>query len=160
RDIYEEGALNFPCVRIQRNYEDVADIIRMCRRRIRVPEQWYGDYLAGLGSARIAERRLKELCALYGLDLVRAVVREWFDYSERRMTEAIRKLPSGSLVGRGTHDPYPGLPEGVPLQVKIDIDGEEGRVTIDLRDNPDNYPGGLNESRACSTASVVAGVFN
>jgi N-methylhydantoinase B len=29
RDLYEEGGLNFPCVRIQRDYEDVGDVIRM-----------------------------------------------------------------------------------------------------------------------------------
>ena len=66
KDVYDEGALTFPCVRVQRDYENIDDIIRMCRSRIRVPEQWYGDYLAGLGAARIAERRLKELCAHYG----------------------------------------------------------------------------------------------
>ena len=65
-DVYEEGALVFPGVRIQRNFKNEPDIIRMCRARIRVPEQWYGDSLAALGSARIAERRLKELCAKYG----------------------------------------------------------------------------------------------
>ncbi|MCO5066346.1 MAG: hypothetical protein M9924_18300 [Rhizobiaceae bacterium] len=27
------------------------DIIRMCRSRIRAPEQWFGDYLAALGVA-------------------------------------------------------------------------------------------------------------
>ncbi len=54
-DVYEEGSLIFPCVLVQRDYRDVEDIIRMCRRRIRVPEQWYGDYLAGVGAARIAE---------------------------------------------------------------------------------------------------------
>ena len=27
RDIYEEGALVFPCVRIQREYADVEDIV-------------------------------------------------------------------------------------------------------------------------------------
>src|SRR5581483_368730 len=61
KDIYEEGALNFPCVLVQRDHEDIDDVIRMCRRRIRVPEQWYGDYLAMLGSARTGERRLKQL---------------------------------------------------------------------------------------------------
>jgi N-methylhydantoinase B len=64
-DIYEEGALNFPCVKVQRNFQDIDDIIRMCRRRIRVPDQWYGDYLAMLGAARIGERRLKELAAKF-----------------------------------------------------------------------------------------------
>jgi N-methylhydantoinase B len=160
RDIYEEGALIFPCVRVQRENRDVEDIIRMCRRRIRVPDQWYGDYLATLGAARIAERRLKELCQQYGRPTVRAFVREWFDYSERRMTEAVRLLPSGELIGQATHDPYPGVPDGVPLTVKVSIDAQDGYIELDLRDNPDNYAGGLNESRACATNNVITGVFN
>ena len=45
-DVYAEGALIFPCVWVQRDYQDVGDIIRMCEKRIRVPEIWYGDYLA------------------------------------------------------------------------------------------------------------------
>ena len=57
RDVYEEGALIFPCVRVQEDYRDGEDMIRMCRMRIRVPEQWWGDYLALLGAARIGERR-------------------------------------------------------------------------------------------------------
>jgi N-methylhydantoinase B len=160
RDLYEEGALIFPCVRVQHAYQDVDDIIRMCRMRIRVPDQWYGDYLATLGAARIAERRLKELCVQYGLDIVREFVRAWFDYSERRMVDAIAKLPAGDLVGSSTHDPYPGIPEGVPLNVKVTIDPHDAMIDLDLRDNPDNYEGGLNESRACATNNVITGVFN
>ena len=62
-------------MRVQRDYRDIEDIIRMCRRRIRVPEQWYGDYLAALGAARIGERRLKELCDQYGLETIAALRR-------------------------------------------------------------------------------------
>ncbi len=91
---------------------------------------------------------------------MRAFVREWFDYSERRMADALKELPSVTLVGRTTHDPYPGLPDGIPLKVTVQIVAEEGRVEIDLRDNPDNYAGGLNESRACATNNVITGVFN
>ncbi|MDE1173611.1 MAG: hydantoinase B/oxoprolinase family protein [Parvibaculaceae bacterium] len=160
RDIYEEGALIFPCVQVQRDFKDVGDVIRMCRRRIRVPDQWYGDYLATLGAARIAERRLKELCQEYGRDVVRTFIRDWFDYSERRMIDAIGKLPSGLIVGEARHDPYPNLPEGVPLKVTVAIDSAGGRIDLDLRDNPDNYPGGLNESEACATNNVMTGVFN
>jgi N-methylhydantoinase B len=160
RDVYEEGALIFPCVQVQRDRKDVEDIIRMCRRRIRVPDQWYGDYLATLGSARIAERRLAELCDQYGRDTVRAFIAEWFDYSERRMVEAIGRLPAGELVGTATHDPYPGVPDGILLTVKVAIDPQDGTIELDLRDNPDNYAGGLNESRACATNNVMTGVFN
>src|SRR3954453_22604781 len=56
RDVYEEGALIFPAVQVQRDYADIEDIIRMCRLRIRVPEQWWGDYQALIGAARIGAR--------------------------------------------------------------------------------------------------------
>ena len=77
------------------------------------------------------------------------------------MIEAIGKLPGGDArrAARPTI-PYPGLPDGIPLKVKVHIDADEGSIEIDLRDNPDNYAGGLNESRACATNNVVIGVFN
>ena len=42
RNVYEEGSLIFPCVRMQSDFTDNSDIINMCRSRIRIPEQWYG----------------------------------------------------------------------------------------------------------------------
>lgn len=160
RDVYQEGGLNFPCVRIQRDYRDVQDIIRMCRRRIRVPEVWYGDYLAALGAARIGERRLQALAARYGTALMREFVHEWLDYSERRMQHAIRQLPAGTLESQGRHDPLPGLPEGVPVKVRITVDPAEGRVEVDLRDNIDCVPAGVNLSETCATAGALIGVLN
>ena len=87
KDVYNEGALIFPCVTIQRDYRDVADIIRMCEMRIRVPEQWRGDYLAALGAVRIGER---ELCAL-GAD----VGWDGLDEFARRVARLLRK-PNGA----------------------------------------------------------------
>ena len=161
RDIYEEGALIFPCVRVQQNYQDVADIIRMCRRRIRVPEQWYGDYLATVGAARIGERRLVELTRRYGRDTILQFVRDWFAYSERRMIEAIRKLPSGRLSNVGHYDPQPPvLPDGLAIRVDVEVDAAAGRIEVDLTHNEDNKDFGLNQSVACATSNAMAGVFN
>ena len=119
RDVYEEGAIIFPCVRVQAGYEMNDDIIRMCRRRIRVPEQWYGDFLATLGSARIAERRLKELCAKYGKDQIAQFIEDWFDYSERRMRAAIAEAPDGVFHGEDVIDDD-GLGGG-PLTVRVTV---------------------------------------
>ncbi len=160
RDVYEEGGLLFPCVRVQRGYEDVADIVRMCRRRIRVPEVWYGDYLAAIGSARVGERRLEELIEAYGADTLRRFSREWLDYSERRMEAAIRRLPRVRLAASGTHDPLPGLPDGIPVDVELEIDPEAATIDVDLRRNPDCVPAGINLSEACTLAGVIIGVFN
>jgi N-methylhydantoinase B len=160
KDVYQEGGLNFPCVRIQRRYEDVGDIIRMCRTRIRVPEVWYGDYLAALGAARIGERRLKTLVEKYGVDTIAAFVSNWLDYSERRMTHAIRALPAGRMAAGGRHDALPGLPEGIPVNVIVHVKPDEGRIEVDLRDNIDCVPVGVNLSQTCATAGALIGVLN
>jgi N-methylhydantoinase B len=158
-DIYEEGAISFPCVQIQRDYADIEDMIRMCRRRIRVPDQWYGDYLATLGSARTGERRLKEVVDKYGVALIRQFIGEWFDYSERRMSHAISELPSGTVAGAGQHDTFGPFPP-IPIKVEATVDAEAGTVEIDLRDNVDCVPAGLNLSRATAVNNVVTGLFN
>ena len=161
RDIYEEGALIFPCVRVQKDYADVDDIIRMCRRRIRVPEQWYGDYLATMGAARIGERRLTELVERYGMETIKQFITDWFAYSERRTIEAIKKLPKGRLENVSVYDPLPPvLPESLPIKVVVDVDPEAGRIEVDLTDNEDNKDFGLNESVACATSNAMCGVFN
>ncbi|MEN9728597.1 MAG: hypothetical protein RL434_2963 [Pseudomonadota bacterium] len=161
RDIYEEGALIFPCVRIQKQYKDVDDIIRMCKRRIRVPEQWYGDYLAEIGAARIGERRLVELTRRYGMDTIKRFINEWFAYSERRMVDAIKKMPPGKLSNTTVYDPLPPiLPNGLPLRVDVEVDTEQGYIDVDLTHNPDNMAFGLNESVACATSNAMCGVFN
>ncbi|MSO75304.1 MAG: hydantoinase B/oxoprolinase family protein [Alphaproteobacteria bacterium] len=161
RDVYHEGALIFPGVRIQRDFRNINDIVRMCRARIRVPDQWYGDYLAGLGSARVAERRLEEFCAKYGARAVQRFMADWFDYSERRMIDNIRRLPKARLVNKGRSDPLEGiLPAGLELTVKIEIDPGEAMIHIDLSDNPPCVDVGLNTSLGAATSAVVGAVFN
>jgi N-methylhydantoinase B len=160
RDVYEEGALIFPCVRIQRDYHDVEDIVRMCRARIRVPDQWYGDYLATVGAARIAERRVQDLVAKHGVDTVNRFVDEWFAYSERLVTSVIGELPACTITGSTVHDPFPGTgDEGLSLSASVSVEPDRGKIVIDLRDNPDNQPNGLNLTKATSTAAALAGAL-
>jgi N-methylhydantoinase B len=160
RDVYEEGALIFPCVKVQEDFRDNEDIIRMCRARIRVPEQWYGDYLALLGAARIGQRRLMDLGAEIGWDQLQEYTRDWFAYSEHRMVNALRSMRSGSVTTTSAHDPFPGVPDGIPVKAEVALDAESARITVDLRDNPDCQPCGLNLSAACAETAAMMAVFN
>jgi N-methylhydantoinase B len=160
RDVYEEGALIFPCVRAQTDYVDNDDLIRMCRMRIRVPDQWWGDYLAVLGAARIGERRLLELGSEFGWDALGRFADQWLGYSERRMANAIARLPGGRATVTTAHDPIPQVPDGVPIKVTVEVDPGNEQVTVDLRDNPDCLPCGLNLSEATARAAAMVGVFN
>ena len=129
--------------------------------RIRVPEQWWGDFLAMMGAARIGERELIAFGQEVGWDLLDSFAHQWFDYSEAMMDAAIRRLPEGVSVGESTHDHFPGTPEGgVVIRAKVTVQPAVGRIEVDLRDNPDCLPSGLNLSEACSRTSALIGVFN
>jgi N-methylhydantoinase B len=162
RDVYHEGALIFPAVKVQQNYENIDDIVRMCKMRIRVPEQWWGDYLAMMGAARIGERELLALAEEIGWQTLEDYSRDYLDYSEQRMIGAIKKLTAGQATRSSTHDPlFPGMPEeGVTIQAAVTVDPENARIQVDLRDNPDCLPCGLNLSEATARTAAMVGVFN
>lgn len=160
RDVYEEGALIFPCVKVQSGYRDVEDIIRMCQMRVRAPEQWWGDHLAVLGAARVGERRLLELGEELGWETLHAFSRGWLDYAEQRMVAAVAALPAGRITVSTAHDPFPGVPDGIPVNVTVEVRPDESRIEVDLCDNIDCQPCGMNLSEATARTAAMTGVFN
>jgi N-methylhydantoinase B len=162
RDVYNEGALIFPGVKVQRDYEDIPDIIEMCRTRLRVPDVWYADYIGMVGAARIGERELRALGEELGWEALHAYTGAWFDYSEQMMAGAIRRMPAGRSVAHNKHDPMPvpGAEDGVPVKVTVTVDPTEARVEVDLRENPDCMPCGINLTEATSRTAAMIGVFN
>jgi N-methylhydantoinase B len=160
-DVYNEGALIFPAVKVQQDYRDIEDIIRMCEMRIRVPSQWRGDFLAMIGAARIGEREVLALGREVGWDRLDVFARRWFDYSERRMESRLRKLPKGRASARSTHDPIPGTPpDGVPIVATIESHPDQGTIDIDLTANMDALPCGLNLTESCCRTAALVAVFN
>ena len=159
KTIYEEG-IHLPCVRIQENFRDKPDIIRMCRMKIRVSDLWYGDYSAQVGACRVGERRLQELANRYGIDVIKAFIEEWMAYGDRRMEAEIRRLPKGKWNFSTRHDPVPGIAEeGIPVNVEVEIDPDKAEIIVDATDNVDCIPGGLNLTECTANAACRIGVF-
>ena len=127
---------------------------------IRVPHQWWGDYSALLGAARIGERRLLELGDELGWDTLSGFSDEWLGYSEQRMKAAIQALPSGEATITSVHDPVPVAPDGIPVKVTVRVRGQEAMIDVDLRDNLDCLPCGMNLTECTSTAAAMIGIFN
>ncbi len=160
KTVYEEG-IHFPCVRIARDYKPIADVIRIGVTRNRVPDLWLGDLNAQIGACKTAERRLIELMEKYGRSAIEDFIEDWFDYGARMAAAEIRKLPAGTYRYETRHDPVPGVAEdGIPVRVAVTVDPAEGMITVDVRDNIDNVPGGLNLTENTCTGSCLMSVFN
>ncbi len=161
RDVYQEGAIVFPMVQVQRDGRDIEDIVRMCRARIRVPDQWHGDFQSAIAAARTGEKSLQAFAAKFGVERVKEFVRAWLDYSERRAASAIARLPAAELERRGRLDGLGDfLPDGVEVFVRISIQPEEQKVVVDLRENIDCVDAGVNLCQATATGMAITGIVN
>lgn len=159
-DVYQEGALLFDAFRAQTDYVDNQDLIRLCKLRIRVPDQWWGDYLALLGAVRVGERRLLELGQDIGWDELDTFITDWFEYSESLMANVISRLPSGRITLASQHDPFPGVPDGVRVETTIEVNRDDRLIDVDLRNNVDCLPNGLNLTEATARTAALVGIFN
>lgn len=160
RDVYHEGALLFPAVQIQRDFTDADDVLRMCRARIRAPDLWEGDLRAMIGGARVGEGQIERLAAELGWDALERFARDWLAYSSDATAEAISRLPAGRRSAETTHDALPGVTGEVPVRATVDVRPDEGLVEVDLRDNVDCLPNGLNLTEATARAVGIIGVLN
>ncbi|MFO1149458.1 MAG: hydantoinase B/oxoprolinase family protein [Alsobacter sp.] len=161
RDVYEEGALIFPAVKVQSGYKDIQDIINICMMRIRMPNQWRGDYLATLGAARIGEQEIVRMGREVGWDALSRHATDWFDLCEAQMAETIRTIRSARARATSMHDPLPRTPSaGIPATADVTVDAEAAIITVDMRDNIDCLPVGVNLSHACARTAAIVGVFN
>ena len=118
--------MHFPCVRIQENFKDKDDLIRIGLQKIRVSNIWYGDYRAQVGACRTGERRLKELVGAirHGDDQGTSSKPGWTMASAAPSPRS-GKLPAGTYIYEVRHDPVAGVAdEGVPIKAKVTVDPE------------------------------------
>ena len=123
------------------------DFIRLCRPA----HQGTGicgtvTFLPCWGACRIGEKRLLEFLDSVAEGTFEAFAKDWMNYSERRMALALSELPEGKTRVTIHHDPVPGAEDGVPINVDLTVHPSEARVEVDLRDNIDCQPFGMNLS--------------
>ena len=160
KDMFLEGAIDWPCVKFQKDYKDVPDMIKIAMMRNRVPDLWYGDYLACLGSCRVGEKRLEALCEEYGNDVIKDFCDAYQKYGAKRMEEELKLLPEGHYTYDIKADAIDGVVPEINIHIICDTKPKEGIIEFDLTENEDSMPCGLNMCEATVLASTVTGVLN
>lgn len=159
KDVYQEGALIFPSVKIQKNHHDVPDIINIAKSRIRVPRIWYGDYLAAIGALRISERQVIKMCTEYGNQVIRDFCEAYHEYAEKRILHEIKKMHTHKAVYEFIFDGIKGVKEDVIIHLEAEVEKESGDLVIDVTKNIDEVDWALNLSEATTLAACRSGVL-
>jgi N-methylhydantoinase B len=132
RTLEEEGVV-IPPTRLDE------DVMTKLIAQMRNPEERRGDLRAQLAAHRLAERRLAELCARRGHDIVVAAMDELFAYSERRMRAGIAALPDGRFEA---HDVLEAIGGDLEVHATVTVAGDA--VEIDFTGTSAQHEGNLN----------------
>lgn len=155
KSIYEEG-VRIPPVKIFNRGVLNEDIQRLILLNCRVNEIRRGDMNAQFACCRKGVERITETFARYGSEVTLAAMEGLLDYSERRIRNALRKIPNGSYTFTDYLD-SDGCGSGlVPVTVTVEILDNE--ILLDFTDNVPQVAGALNLTdtalRACIYYSV------
>lgn len=152
-EIYQEG-LQFPVIHIMHQGRLVEEVVDIIRANVRLPLMSLGDLNAGIAACRIAELRVAETCARYGVEIVLRAFDDIVDYGERMARQAIRRIPNGIYEAEDFIDGDGITNEQIPIRVKVTVEDEA--VTADFTGCALQRPGPINCSygalnSACKT---------
>ena len=116
-EIFQEGIV-IPPVRLD---DDVTAILLA---NVRGPAERLGDLRAQTSAHRLAERRLEELCARHGRELVLRAMDELHAYSERLVRVALERIPDGRYEAADVLEPVRGQLE---IRASATVEGRRRR---------------------------------
>lgn len=153
--VFQEG-LRLSGIRLTRGDRLIDDIVRIIEENVRLPELALGDINAELAAVRIAERRLGEAVAKYGLAVMTATFDWILQTSEARARAAILDLPDGTYVAHDVIDGDGTTNEAIAVQVAIRVKGDS--IEADFTGSSPARAAPINCSRS-ALASAVKTVF-
>lgn len=129
-DVHAEGIIFPPSkYNVERDWNG-GPLERLVAANIRVPAQTIGDFNAQFAANAIGRHRVGELCSRYGKELVKQVMAELQDYSERRVRAAIAALPDGDYYGEDAVDDDGLTDKPLTVKAKVTIAGDS--VSVDF----------------------------
>ena len=130
-----------------------ADLIDALAARMRHPAQRRADLRAQVAACEAGAARLAALATARGPERLARDLSDVLDYGERRMTAALESLPAGTHAFEDVLEGRDGL---IPLRATVRV--EDGIVTVDLRDAPDQGRHNLNCPRAVTESACLFAV--
>ena len=140
-DIYCEG-LRIPTVRFYREGRLNQDVMDLFLLNCRVPRERQADLRAQVAACHGGLKRLDELFAKYGADVVLAAKEHLFRQAERQLQRALERVPDGRYTFEEVVDDD-GVDDG-PFTIRVAVVKHGDRLTFDFTGTDPQVRGGIN----------------
>ena len=150
-EIFQEG-LRIPPVALARGGRIERDVLAMVLANVRTPREREGDLMAQIASCRLGERRLTELRTKYGPAKIDLYLEALYNYSERLMREALRRIPDGIFRAEDCLDDD-GF-SSLPVRLRASIRIHNGEAIVDFAGTSPACRGSVNAVEAITVSAV------
>jgi len=151
-EIFQEG-IRIPPLRLYDQGVRREDVYEMIVLNVRHPRDFRGDLAAMIGSARVGERRLRELLAEFGSATTHEGVEAVLDGAERQVRTIIAAWPDGIYQGEAFLDDDGYKYTDIRIHAKITKTGSD--LEVDLTQSHEQVIGFINSSYANTHSAVV-----
>jgi N-methylhydantoinase B len=155
-DTFAEGLL-LPPVRLVRAGNPERDVLRIIERNSRAPDKAVGDVKALIAGVNVIARRVEDLAARYGIDVVERFASEGIAQAEARMRAELAALAPGRYHGAFTID-GDGVDPDRELVVRVAVTVGGGEVEVDFAGTSEQARGSINASYSQALSGVVYAV--
>ncbi|MCD7107918.1 hydantoinase B/oxoprolinase family protein [Rhizobium sp. DKSPLA3] len=149
--VFQEG-LRLPGVKVMRADAFCDEILHILAANVRMPQIALGDLNAQIATVRVAGRRMAELAAKYGADVVKAAFAHLLATSEASARAAILALPDGVYTATDVID-GDGVTDA-PIDVTVTITIAADRIIADFTGCPPAVAGPINCARGALQSAV------
>lgn len=155
KTVWEEG-IRLPAMRIVREGELELDLLEMIAHNTREPDNRMHDIRAQIATNDKGSKLMLELVAQSGLQTVLNAIEGILQYTERRLRNRIRQLPTQtvSFIERMDDD---GL-GGDPVTIQANVHARDGHLYVDFTGTSPQARGAFNLPASALNASVYFAV--
>ncbi|MDP6706577.1 MAG: hydantoinase B/oxoprolinase family protein [Alphaproteobacteria bacterium] len=151
-EIWQEG-LRVPPLRLYSRGELREDVQQMLWVNVRHPRDFQGDLAAQIGSVRLGERRLLDLMAEFGADIVEAAVETILDAAERQVRAVLATWKDGVYEGEAELDDDGRGNTDIAIRATVTVRGSE--LEVDLSRSDAQVTSFVNSSHANMQSAVA-----
>jgi N-methylhydantoinase B len=152
-DMSQEGIF-FPAVKLYQRGQLNEDVFNIIRFNSRMPERTIGDIQAQVSACQTGERRVQELAAKYGADVLTEALQEIIDHGERLSRSALARLPKGTWTAVDYADTDGvNLDEKIRMEVTVTVTDE--KMVVDWTKTSAPAAGPINLPRGMTLAATM-----
>lgn len=156
-EIFQEG-IRIPPTRLMKNNEMLDDILDLIRINTRNPQMLTSDFLAQIGSNRLAVKRIQEMLKSFSPETVESAVGDSLEMAETLTRKRISQVPDGIYRACDYIDDDGFQEEPIRIEVAVEISGD--RMVIDFTGTDAQVKGFINTSVVTATcASGIAALW-